>query len=247
MAEDSIHQLRVCTKRLRAFLRVYPPSLSVAVANRDLKSLADSYAGVRDAQVALATLNRLIGGWSDKKRRKHREVIDFIAHQKQQAEALTEPREPHQALEQVMLHWPGTGDAQHPFSARDGMRRLYEKARRLGRKALQSDIDEDFHRWRKWVKYWLYCLTELSSGKVPAGYSKRLKRLGDSLGVFHDICVLEDSLKSPDVYHEFGKGLKPFYKLIQAEKKRMKKSYRKAYKKLFRLDPGQRDLLLGDS
>ncbi len=256
MAEDSIHQLRVCTKRLRAFLRVYPSSVDIAPASQDLKLLADSYASVRDAQVSYATLNQLIQGWSDKKRKKHREVIDFIAHQKRQQEAEVTPREPHQALEQVMLNWPrleaatGTDNDKAPDDAAvtaEGMKRLYQKARQLGHKALQSDKDEAFHAWRKWVKYWLYCLTGLSPGKVPPGYKKRLKRLGDSLGVFHDICVLEENLKSPDVFHEFGKSLKPFYKLIQAEKKRMKKSYKKAYKKLFKLPPKQRDLLLGIS
>ena len=250
MAEESIHQLRVCTKRLRAFLRVYPSGLDGVAANHGLKSLADSYADLRDAQVSYATLIALISQWSDKKRKKHRAVIDFVAHQKHQREQGTEPLEPHQALEQVLLNWPqldaaaSGGEVVHEVS-HEGMLRLYQKAKALGLKALQSDHDEDFHTWRKWVKYWLYCLTELSSGKVPVSYRKRLKRLGDSLGVFHDVCVLEEMLKNPDVYHEFGQGLKPFYKLIRNEKKRMKKSYKKAFKKLFKVSRRELNGMLG--
>ena len=245
MAETSIHQLRVCTKRLRAYLRVYPKNLEIDNANRELKSLADSYAGLRDAQVSWKTLNNLISQWPDKKRHKHREVIDFVAHQKRAMEHEVTPQEPHQALEQVLRSWPrahqsGEGDT----ITAEGMDRLYQKACRLGEKALQSDRDDDFHRWRKWVKYWLYCLTGLAEGNLPAGYKKRLKRLGDSLGVFHDICVLEENLKSPDVYHELGKQLKPFYKAIYQEKKRMKKSYKKAFRKLFRLSRKQRDAIV---
>lgn len=247
MAEESIHQLRVCTKRLRAFLRVYPNDLDSVSATHELKLLADSYAGLRDAQVSYATLNALISSWSDKKRKKHRAVIDFVAHQKRQVEHTTEPVEPHVALEQVLLKWPQLdASANGSGISEAGMRRLYRKARALGLKALQSNLDEDFHAWRKWVKYWLYCLTELSAVKVPVSYRKRLRRLGDSLGMFHDVCVLEEILKSPDVYHEFGNGLKPFYKLIRTEKKRMKKSYKKAFKKLFKVSRSEMDRLLGE-
>ncbi|MDX1694936.1 MAG: CHAD domain-containing protein [Ketobacteraceae bacterium] len=245
MAEESIHQLRVCTKRLRAYLRVYPPATDISGANQELKCLADSYASVRDAQVAFKTLNALIADWPDKKRKKYREVIDFIAHQKRSVEGGLTPREPHEAFECILLHWPSSESQEEPGGyTRDGLDRLYQKARQLGNKALQSDADEPYHRWRKWVKYWLYCLTGLSRSKLPKGYKKRLKRLGDSLGVFHDICVLEQNLKNPDVYHEFGKQLKPFYKAMANEKKRMQKSYKKAHKKLFGLSCKERDRLL---
>lgn len=242
-SENSIHEVRVCTKKLRAYLRAYPDKAPINAANRQLKLLADNYGGLRDAQVKYATLRRLIWDWSPKKRKKFNGVIDHIAHAKKNQEIELTPLDPRVAFEEILRVWPNL-DAK-PGTWFSSFDRLYLKSRYLGEVALKSNEDETYHRWRKWVKYWLYCLTGLSKGKVPSDYEKRLQRLGESLGQFHDVCVLEQALTAPDVQHQFGQELKPFYKMIKAEKKAMKKSYKKAFKSLFKVPRKKRELMLG--
>lgn len=73
-----------------------------------------------------------------------------------------------------------------------GMQRTYRNGRARYRAACESRTDEQFHAWRRQVKYCAYQLEALGS-LAPARMRKRLRRtakLGKVLGRDHDLCLL---------------------------------------------------------
>ena len=89
--------------------------------------------------------------------------------------------------------------------------------------ASSSDKDEDFHEWRKRVKYYFYLLKMLTP-RWPSRLGKAVKhldRLQDKLGKDHDLAVLKSFLMkhlNNPVYRT------PVGKVIQYLKKRSAKS-----------------------
>ena len=240
---EAVHGLRVCTKKLRAYLRVYPGKAPIRDANRQLKQLADSYSGTRDAHVLRETLEHVMSSWPLRKRKKYQRVIDDLSSIKQHGNTDLRPLEPRAAFEQIMTVWPNVDSGQDFWAT--GLDRVFIKAQVLGENAIKSTEDEPYHRWRKWVKYWLYGLTGVAKGQVAPGYNKRLKRLGEGLGHFHDLCVLEEVICSHESRERHGADLKPFLKAIASEKKDLKKSFKKAHKVLFKVNYRKRQKMAG--
>lgn len=233
-SSEWVHQLRVCTKRLRAYLRLYSGKSSIRRTNRQLKTLADSLANQRDVDVLRQTFDQLVKNGFPRKYKKYRKVfLDLIIPNEviELADALLDTRS---VFEQILISWPNVKDKPKFWAV--GMERVYLKAKYLGAEAIRGDEDEPYHRWRKWVKYWLYNLSGVSKGKVQGSYQKQLKGLGESLGYFHDLCMLEKVLTAPENQRVIGADLVPLVKALNKEKKQLKKSFKKAHKKLFKLN-----------
>jgi CHAD domain-containing protein len=77
-----------------------------------------------------------------------------------------------------------------------GLKKLYRQNRTWMKRALSSDKDEDFHEWRKGVKYYFYLLKMLTP-MWPSRLRKTVKDLDclqDKLGKDHDLAVLKSFL-----------------------------------------------------
>lgn len=198
LTPKQIHDLRVTTKQMRACLRLYRPFLDAALlkrVDRLTKAIADTFAGMRDSHVQIKTLNKLLQG------RPHmmlqlQPVYDALQEGKAdrlQPDLAAVARQ----FDSVLSLWSDQLQVAEPLWWRAGAVDTYRRAGKARKRAVSSQQDDDFHRWRKWAKFWYFQLTFLAdmSERPVQRYVSQLKRLGDELGNFQDLCVLESTLR----------------------------------------------------
>lgn len=193
-----IHDLRVTTKQMRACLRLYRPFVDADVlrhTDRMTKQIADTFAGMRDSHVQIKTLNKLLQG-------KPHVMLQlqpvYDALQEGKADRLQpDLTDVAHRFDAVLTCWSDQLQVDESLWWRDGAAATYRRAAKARKRAVGSQLDEDFHRWRKWTKFWFYQLTFLAdlSARPARRYVASLKRLGDELGDFQDLCVLEVTLQ----------------------------------------------------
>lgn len=197
--EESIHQLRVGMKRLRALLRLVCDALGAVPSRAEqqrCKALADAFACTRDAAVGLGLLGELLAAVPDPELRA-RLRAGF-------GQTLPVTQQPHPPLAEVAQHlrlmrrdvkdWP-----LHALNLRhlnDQLARQYRRGRRLYR-----SLGDDFamalmHEWRKEVKRLLYQLELIRGRDRHSKLDRRIKRLGSVLGDLHDLDMLELQIES---------------------------------------------------
>jgi CHAD domain-containing protein len=201
LSDEQIHELRVCTKKLRALVQLYRPCCSktaIKLVDQAIKTLADSYADQRDAHVQYETLNRVLIEFKQQHDNDMQVLLDHYQQMQQNQPVQRVPMDAQSGLEPILQIWK---DTLKPACAPDfaaGVDYAYRKSRKLAYDAESSDSDEVYHQCRKWVKYYFYQLQMLVKEKrgKDKTYLKKLSRLGDLLGEFHDRCVLEQTLNS---------------------------------------------------
>jgi hypothetical protein len=142
-----------------------------------------------------------------------------------------------------LLAWPIAGNDQDILTS--GLDQVFIKSKVLGERAINSQEDRHFHRWRKRVKYWLYVLSGIVKEREPSKYKHQLKLLSESLGCFQDLCVLEAILLDSQIQRDHGDEIKPILKLISNDKHALKKTFKKAQKVLFKLSYRKRRKMVG--
>jgi hypothetical protein len=202
-AERSIHEARQHSKKLRALLRLVRPGLVPAGsfrANDDVaRRVARRIASQRDAEVALATLRTLEQNnrWAI-----DRDPIERVEHHLERSagrvagkRALARARKDCLDLldrqEELVADWRFRSGARRAIEA--GFARTRKSARRWMLRTDRSRKPEDFHHWRKHVKYHLYHL-RLVARAVDEDLAPRIRqadRLQKILGECHDLAVLD--------------------------------------------------------
>ena len=197
---ESIHQVRVTTKRLRAHWNMVRPELrkkDYLAAKERLRLAAKCVAGQRDATVMLATFDELIEAAHSAKLRHSLVAVrqaaeEFFAAETAQVPGATERQKLIEALDADRRQWEklelGRADAS---LLEHGLRDTYARARRSGRFAARGQRSEDFHRWRRWTKYLFYQLEviERFDPERLSRYIRELKSLGKLLGRSQDYAV----------------------------------------------------------
>jgi len=230
--EEDLHQVRLVIKRLRAILRLLQPLVSKTFFKREnarLRSPARRLAGLRDLAVARRTLeqvtDKLAGHSQDAA---VQEVFESFFAQAPASSHYDEDRE--SALRLAARALAQTRHAFHALSLPDrgwktiepGLKKLYRQNRTRMKCASSSDKDEDFHEWRKRVKYYFYLLKMLTP-MWPSRLGKTVKHLDclqDKLGKDHDLAVLKSFL----VKHLSNPGYTtPVGQVVQYLKKRSAK------------------------
>jgi len=232
--EEIVHQLRILTKRIRAYLWLLPEDLypQITGLRTTLSQVARSYAGSRDATVLVTRFKELIETLAPEDRQQA--LRWFVATAPTPVEIALPPETEAtlQVLEESLEHWASPG--QEGWDSREGLERLYRKAGKIGRKALESGEAGMFHRWRKWTKHLHYSLEALADLPVGNHYRERLKSLGSDLGDYHDLVMLEAFLKDNLPLQEPSSGLvKKLLKIIDKRKHKARKQFSKDYRKLY--------------
>lgn len=196
--DESIHQLRVGMKRLRALLLLIREPMgepAYRAGQAGCKALADRYAGSRDASVGLALLADLLLSAHDPEQRVR--IRTGFERALPAAAAASPPLDA--AVEQLtqmrrqVRGWPiGPLRLRH---LRDRLERQYRRASRLNRRVRADDAMALMHDWRKVVKQLLYQL-DLLAGGGDEKLRTRLQRLGSRLGELHDLDMLELQVES---------------------------------------------------
>jgi CHAD domain-containing protein len=193
--EETVHEARKDMKKLRALLRLVRGEIGGKVYRREnafFRDVARELAGVRDADVMLATLADLAERY-DADVGPVRQAVE--AHRLRvaggsrgrAAEAATAMLQEARAR---VDEWPLERDG---FEAvEDGLRRTYRDGRRGWRAALRDPSSENLHEWRKRVKdLWYHCsILEESWKPVMKALGDEAHELSDRLGDDHDLALL---------------------------------------------------------
>jgi CHAD domain-containing protein len=193
--EETVHEARKDMKKLRALLRLVRGEIGSKVYRREnafFRDVARELAGVRDADVMLATLAGLEERY-DAEVGPVRQAVE--AHRLRvaggsrgrAAEAATAMlREARARVEE----WPLERDGFQVVEG--GLRRTYRGGRRGWRAALKEPSTENLHEWRKRVKdLWYHCsILEESWKPVMRALGDEAHELSDRLGDDHDLAVL---------------------------------------------------------
>lgn len=200
---ESVHRMRVASRRLRAILRVVKQALppSTAELPGELRWLARALGEVRDADVELGKLYELASQVGAQPAELEPVLGSFRARRAQADTRLQAALDaPRFALlltgleELAEQAWP---DTEAP-SAESVARRSYKRLRKAGGKPLKAQAAaEDLHRTRVQAKQMRYTLELLVDvyGTAASRLIKRATRLQDTLGQVQDATVLEQHLR----------------------------------------------------
>jgi CHAD domain-containing protein len=198
--EEAVHEARKDMKKLRALLRLVRGELGDRVYAREnacFRDTARELAGVRDADVMLATLGDLEQRYGELPEASRRLRPALVAHRfrasagslkpaaKVALETLAEARE-------RVAEWPLEADGFDAFE--EGLWRVYRQGRRDLRAARTLPSAEHMHEWRKRVKDLWYHLALLQDSWRPvlSALAEEAHELSDRLGDDHDLAVLRD-------------------------------------------------------
>jgi CHAD domain-containing protein len=203
--DEDLHQVRLAIKRLRAVLRVLRPVVSKTFFKREntrLRSAARRLARLRDLAVARRTLEQVTDKLeSHSQEAAVQEVFEAFLAQTPASSHYEEDRETAlrlaaRALVQTRHAFQVLPLPERGWKIEPGLKKLYRQNRTWMKCASSSDKDEDFHEWRKRVKYDFYLLKMLTP-MWPNRLGKTVKCLDclqDKLGKDHDLAVLKSFL-----------------------------------------------------
>ncbi len=211
--DDAIHRARKATKRLRAILRLVRGEIgerAYKYENRTLRDAARRISGVRDAAVAVETVQLLadrfegalpIDVFDDLSERLDRRYLRIRERIVEESGAVDEVVATLARSRTRFAGWP-TGESEkkvygsairNRFSAiGPGLGQTYTRGRRDMRQSGSTPSAANFHAWRKGVKYLRY-QTEILRPlwpEVVGGAAVTLERLSEYLGQEHDLAEL---------------------------------------------------------
>jgi CHAD domain-containing protein len=226
LTHDAVHDIRVLTKRLRAWARLLKPFDHdfYVRSEANLKAIGKQLSGHRDQKVqqeALAkiqpftpteladTLDGLIEALNTddpNNGKTTQQTHDSLLHSLENA------------LDLEWAHWHQfrTEQIQDPRKLSKRLHKTQKKVRDLARSRHRADATDNHHQWRKWVKRLMFQRQLLQDARVidEPGNLKALKKLGSQLGKEHDFAMLETA-----VHH----SRPPFHRLPQPQQTQLLK------------------------
>jgi Uncharacterized conserved protein len=200
---EGVHNARKQLKQLRSMLRLMRYGLSNKTYKRQNRVFRDAgrpLSEVRDADVMIETLDKLIEHYADQVQsnsfRKLRRALlerrktirkDLVGKQRVMGKVSRSLREEIPRIKK----WTSTKD-DHRILLR-GIQSTYAQAKKEMKIAIEENSDESFHQLRKSVKYLRYQLETLESIWPPVVclMVDQTHQLADLLGLDHDLAVLE--------------------------------------------------------
>lgn len=241
----NIHKLRVITKQLRAYWCIVNPLL-------ENQSLCTMHAARISAAAKLLTQSResyvnrkLISSFKESfNGNKESEVFDQLLDLMPQSDEteIVDKTELSNIFQTEQDFWRRfeCHTLRRDISENAGLTKTYNKAKKIGKKAINQDFVADIvHQWRKWLKYLMYELQVISvkiDKKCVSRYLGELEEVTDRLGKMHDLHVLKslitDGLTGDTLKTDIAKVLKE----INNRNQKLMKNLPKYYKSLFKND-----------
>jgi CHAD domain-containing protein len=204
--DNAIHDARVCLKKIRAVLRLVQSEFDPDIFRQENISYRDSgrhLSALRDTAAMRETLDKLIDRFADQLATNAFAELDQSLRQSSTAERaekkkamLTVAKSLGGARRRVE-HWP---IQQEGFSALgQGVKRVYKQGRQGFDNALAQPSVENFHEWRKDVKYLRYQLHILKPiwPTMLGRLEDELETLGEYLSEDHDLALLRQRALEP--------------------------------------------------
>lgn len=239
----NIHELRVITKRLRAFWQVVHPLLDDEAHflshNNLLRDTAKSLFQYRESDVN----QKLIMSFrSSVDVEEDCIVLDALL------KLFTAPTVPTKFQHKDELvtcftaehnFWQQLDASKPEMQKRQvaGLEATFKKARGLSKRAIEKGLEPVVtHQWRKWAKYWYYQLEALpgkNDNKKSKDYIRALEHLTDALGKYHDLHILENLISDYESRKLLNVDTSIIFTLIQKENKRLAKKILKFHAQTF--------------
>jgi len=233
---ESVHNVRICVKRLRALLRLVRDGLGAKFYHREndaLRTIAQSLSSARDVEVQLVTLQKL--------RREHPREISakefsilqnalLSRHEKQSGRMAASAAQVKTSLRSALLGFDeGPLKGLRKRDLRSGVRLCHRRFVKAYKQARRLPTDQNLHEWRKRTKDWYYqsCMMKRISPESVGEVTGRLKQLGDCLGDLHDLAMLKWQIEK-NGSHRFDK----LQKLIGDERDELRQAAFKSGRRL---------------
>lgn len=201
----AVHQVRKRCKRVRALLRLVRPEFAeFERENASLRDAAAELAGARDAQVLVDTFERLLHTYqAEADPAMLVPIRNWLSLRRDVAEL---PAAVTQALDKVCVTLKEVAARSRDWrlecddfdAIEGGVAKTYGHAVKAMGKAHKSRDDDDFHEWRKRVKYHRFhtaLLSPIWPGSMKA-HCEAADTLGECLGDHHDLAVLGAALSA---------------------------------------------------
>ena len=239
----TVHQLRKRCKKLRGLLRLVRPGFNAyAEENAAFRDIARSLADLREAGAMLETAATLEDRFG--------EVIgaDFFAEVRTTLAAARPPpkaaavkvrlrtaREAFAAAGERTGSWEVKGKTADVLAR--GAAMTYTRALRAMAIAAETDTPEDFHEFRKWVKYHWYQMRLLKRiwPKIIHARIEEARQLADELGDHHDFAIFRADIL-PGLECSDKRVCEVLGGLIEAEELRLEPHCLKHGRRLFAED-----------
>lgn len=231
--KDAVHETRKSLKKLRAIARLLRPELGNKIYKKEnvaFRDMGRALSSVRDADVALATFDKLVAkrGANAKFRNlrgalvRHRAKVR--AEDKQAGDANAEVLNQLKSARKRIQAWPIEELDWETVEA--GIEQAYKASRNALKVARKQGTSPAHHEWRKRVKYLWYQLRILRPihPRMLDAIIADLKKVSESTGLAHDLTILRQTLDTAGASETSLAKLDP---LIRAETKRLLAEARK--------------------
>ena len=230
--DRDVHESRKLMKKLRGLVRLTGKGTSAdtrRAANRCWRDVARVLAPARESFVRMRTIETLRDRYGDLIEADavtpvlleldvaHQHLIAELAGSERLARAIDELASSREYLQRLALE-PG-----RPASGIEGTYRA--SAKRL-RTARVTEDEEDFHEWRKPVKYLWYQHIMIGDAwpEMLGAWTGELHRLSNLLGDEHDLADLEVALDSPTLVEAIrGKARRQIHKALLKERRALRR------------------------
>ena len=248
---EEIHEARKHFKRIRAVLRLARGALPGKTYRRENSFFRDQgriLSPVRDSAVYIETFDRLRGGYGAHMtgsaftrlghalEKGHRTLLSNFAREPQQLIAIVDSL--HEARSRID-EWKFRADESALFAP--GLQRTYARGRAEMGVACKRPTTENFHAFRKRVKYLWYhmqILRPVWPGPVGA-LARECDRLADRLGVEHDLAMLLQSSQVRTLQEEDGDSAELLRTLIARERSNIRRGTALRAARIYQERPGR--------
>ncbi len=202
--EETIHKIRVLTKRVRAEATLWGRAKSVTNIRKEAKKLARCLAPTREAQVMRGLFEQLFAAELEESAAL-RDIYQALL-----AEEAKTPLSPGKLTRRLRSVQKGVKRVNlkviKPVAYPSLLNRAQSEILRCYTQ-LKPEQRESYHDWRKAVKAYLF-LAKVEPGFKADRRHKQLKVLGEKLGLLHDLHQLDDWLAM------HGHGLLPRHRAV---------------------------------
>lgn len=198
---DRVHQARKRCKKVRGLLRLVRPAFpSYSEENVIFRDAARTLSATRDASAMLESLDALEAHHEGQLRkaalaplRRALETREADIDRDEAEEKLSDMRLVFREALDRLQDWSLDANGADAFAP--GAAKTYKRARKAMKAARKSGEAEDFHGWRKRVKYHWYHVRLMKKIWPPImkDYAEQAQLLSRTLGEHHDLAVLKQA------------------------------------------------------
>lgn len=238
---SGVHEARTALKKARALIRLVAPEVGgpAHVAYDELRALGRKLSLVRDAEVLLATFERVRRATArprDPELAAARQALEALLRKRETGLRAADRRAAAAKLARTrdeVARWAPASDRWPAL--RRGLVDGYRRSRRRMRAAYAEETSAAFHAWRRAVKshrYQIQALEPLWPAELGA-QRRGLEKLGDLLGEEHDLAVLADALREERTCFADGDTCNHFMATVERRQRELRALARPLGERLF--------------